>query len=166
MFPIHTILHPTDFTERSKHAFELACALARDYGAKLVIIHAFPDPGLAAMNGAFYPVPMEVPPAELQEELDAIEPRDAAIVVERALVEGDPAAEILRAVDAHEADLIVMGTHGRGGLPRLVMGSVAEAVSRKAKCPVLTVRTKVEIPNVETPRAEAETPDEETVEIC
>ena len=58
---------------------------------------------------------------------------------------GEPANEIREAAGAHHADLIVIGTHGRGGLSRLVMGSVAEDVSRNANCPVLTVRTALAV---------------------
>lgn len=142
MLPIHVILHPTDFTEHSKNAFAMACALARDYGAKLHVVHVIATPVFPVVDGAVVPMSMEVPRAQMREALDALEPRDQSIVMDRALVEGDPATEIVRAADAYGADLIVMGTHGRRGLSRFVMGSVAEAVHRKAKCPVLTVRTK------------------------
>jgi nucleotide-binding universal stress UspA family protein len=142
-FPIRTILHPTDFTEQANNAFQLACALARDYDAKLVVLHVFLTPGVSLVEGGVFPVYMEVPRDKLLKELNEIQPSDPTIAVERLLVEGDAAYEILVAANANDVDLIVMGTHGRGGLSRLVMGSVAEAVSRKADCPVLTVRTKL-----------------------
>jgi len=162
MLPIHTILHPTDFTEHANNGFQLACALARDYGAKLVILHVVPTPVYPVVYGGYFPVSVEVPRDKLMEQLREIKPPDPAIAVDRALVEGEPAGEILRAAHAYDADLIVMGTHGRGGLSRLVMGSVAEAVSRKADCPVLTVRTKLGILRDEP----AEIAEEEAVEIC
>src|SRR5947209_9505674 len=143
MLPIRTILHPTDFSQQAANAFELACALARDYGAKLVVLHVLPTPVVPVIDGGVFPVPMEVPRHRLQQELGALKPREKAVVVERILVEGDPTYEIVRAADSYQADLIAMGTHGRGGLARLVMGSVADAVTRKANCPVLTVRTPV-----------------------
>ena len=78
---------------------------------------------------------------ELRGELDKLQPPDASIQIERVLKEGgDAGTEILRMAKEISSDLIVMGTHGRTGLSRLLMGSVAEAVSRKAHCPVLTVK--------------------------
>jgi nucleotide-binding universal stress UspA family protein len=143
MFPIRTVLHPTDFTEHSTYAFHVACALARDYSAKLVVLHVYPTPVYPIADGGLFPVPGEVPREQLLAELKEMKPRDPKIPVGHALVEGEPAFETLRAAEAYDADLIVMGTHGRGGLSRLVMGSVAEAVARKAGCPVLTVRMPV-----------------------
>jgi universal stress protein A len=145
MLAIRTILHPTDFSEHSGCAFQLACALAQDYGAKLVVMHVFPTPGLPTIDGSVFPLPLDVPREELLEMLNKLDPGDSAIAIERALVVGEPAFEIQRAARAFQADLIVMGTHGRGGLSRLVMGSVAEDVSRDAVCPVLTVRSKLGI---------------------
>jgi nucleotide-binding universal stress UspA family protein len=143
MLPIRTIIHPTDFTEHSDCAFQMACALARDYSAKLLLLHVYPTPVFPIADGGAFPVVMEMPREELLKDLNKMRPPDAAVSVERVLVEGDPAFEILRAADAYNADLIVMGTHGRGGLSRLVMGSVAEAVSRKSNYPVLTVRMPI-----------------------
>ena len=147
MLPIRTILHPTDFSENSGYAFQFACALARDYGAKLVVLHVYPTPVLFGDN--IGPLPMEVPRDELLEMLNKIKPDDPAIAIERLLVAGEPANEIREAAGAHRSDLIVMGTHGRGGLSRLAMGSVAEDVSRNANCPVLTVRTKLAVARAE-----------------
>src|SRR5262249_48151337 len=77
---------------------------------------------------------------KLEEELLRMQVPDGRIGVSRRLEEGNPATEILRVAQLSCADLIVMGTHGRRGLNRLLMGSVAEEVVRKATCPVLTVR--------------------------
>jgi nucleotide-binding universal stress UspA family protein len=77
---------------------------------------------------------------ELFEKLKALGPIDSAVRVERVLLEGDPAAGILEKAREMPCDLIVMGTHGRTGVGRLLMGSVAEAVLRRAPCPVLTVK--------------------------
>jgi nucleotide-binding universal stress UspA family protein len=140
MLSIKTILHPTDFSEPSQCAFQLACALARDYGAKLVVLHVYPTPVLPTLSGTVVPLPLDAPRDELLDRLEHIQPRDPAIAVERVLLTGDPAFEIRRAAGVYHADVVVMGTHGRGGLSRLVMGSVAEQVSRGAECPVLTVR--------------------------
>jgi nucleotide-binding universal stress UspA family protein len=162
MLPIHTILHPTDFTEHSTYAFQMACALARDYGAKIVVLHVYPTPVVPVIDAGVYPLSFEVPYEELLANLKDMEPPDPTIVVERVLVEGDPAFEIVRAEENYDADLIVMGTHGRGGLSRVVMGSVAENVTRKAKCPVLTVRTPLGITGSET----AKIAQKEIVEVC
>ena len=153
MLPIRTILHPTDFSENSGYAFQFACALARDYGAKLVVLHVFPTPVL--FGDSMSALPLDVPRDELLEMLNKIKPDDPAIAIERLLVVGEPANEIREAAGAHHADLIVIGTHGRGGLSRLVMGSVAEDVSRNANCPVLTVRTALAV-NREEPAKTAQ----------
>jgi nucleotide-binding universal stress UspA family protein len=139
MLPIHTILHPTDFSDRSGFAFRLACALARDYGARLILLHVAPLPVLIYGEGVVPPPPDDYP-QRLEEELHRLEVPDPSIHVEYRLKEGDPVTEILGVADASSADLIVMGTHGRTGLSRMLMGSVAEKVLRRANCPVLTVR--------------------------
>jgi nucleotide-binding universal stress UspA family protein len=76
----------------------------------------------------------------LRDELCRIRPSDRETRVQHLLAEGDPATAILRAARDNHCDLIVMGTHGRTGLRRLLMGSVAEQVVRKAPCLVLTVK--------------------------
>jgi nucleotide-binding universal stress UspA family protein len=140
MLPVHTILHPTDFSEQSGHAFEPAGALARDYGARLIVLHVAEPPFLIHGETLLPPDP-EILSGEAKAQLDRLEVPVANVRAERRLKEGDPAAEILRAAREALADLIVMGTHGRTGLVRLLMGSVAEQVVRKAPCPVLTVKT-------------------------
>ncbi|MCS7020836.1 MAG: universal stress protein [Gemmataceae bacterium] len=139
MLQIRKILHPTDFSEPSQAAFDLACALARDYGARLLIVHVYPPPPVYAPDGIAIPFPAEEPLA-LQNRLAAIKPTDSRISYEHRLVEGDPAEKILELANSEHVDLIVMGTHGTTGLARLLVGSVAESVLRKAPCPVLTVR--------------------------
>ncbi|MGO9596745.1 MAG: universal stress protein [Isosphaeraceae bacterium] len=139
MLSIHTILHPTDFSTRARSAFDLACAVARDYGARLVVVHVKPPRMMGGEVHALITTPEEVD-RELRGELDKLQPHDASTKIERVLKEGDAATEILRMAKESSSDLIVMGTHGRTGLSRLLMGTVAEAVSRKAHCPVLTVK--------------------------
>jgi nucleotide-binding universal stress UspA family protein len=142
MLPIRTVLHPTDFSPRSEYAFHLACALARDYGARLILAHAKMPPVVVYGDMGAAPGEPEGYDAVLREKLDRIEPFDPKIPVERYFVQGDPAGEIVRLAKEHQCDLIVMGTHGRTGLSRLLMGSVAEQVLRKAHCPVLTVKSE------------------------
>jgi nucleotide-binding universal stress UspA family protein len=139
MLPIHTVLHPTDFSESSRQAFRLACTLASDYGARLIVLHVATPPAFFYGEGALTGYPQEYL-NQLYAQLTKIRPKDPAITVDHALVEGDPATEILRTARQTRSDAIVMGTHGRSGLGRLLMGSVAEKVSRKAPCPVVTAR--------------------------
>jgi nucleotide-binding universal stress UspA family protein len=138
MLPIRKILHPTDFSDHSRTAFDLACALARDYGAELLILHVNRATPIYAPDGIVVGVPVEEP-YELRGKLAQLRPEDPRVKAEHKLVDGDPAEQILKA--APGMDLIVLGTHGTTGLARLLMGSVAETVLRNAPCPVLTVRT-------------------------
>jgi nucleotide-binding universal stress UspA family protein len=139
MLQIRTIVHPTDFSEPSQAAWEVACALARDYNARLLIVHVYSPPPVYAPDGIAIPFPQEEP-ADLRARLAEMRPSDQRIAYEHHLLEGDPAEKILELAQKEHADLIVMGTHGTTGLARLLVGSVAESVLRKAPCPVLTVR--------------------------
>jgi nucleotide-binding universal stress UspA family protein len=134
VLPIRTILHPTGFSEPSEAAFGRACSLARDYDARLVVLCVVPLPAV------LYGPPPEEYLDHLQEQLAQTQARDPKVRMEHLLVEGDPVTAILRAAEEVGCDLIVMGTHGRTGLGRLLLGSVAEQVVRRASCPVLTVR--------------------------
>ena len=142
MLTIRRILHPTDFSSLSHPAFELACCLARDFGAGLVVCHVSPPPIAAVVEGMV----VDVPAGESEQtrmRLEQVEPTDTSIKVVHRLEVGDAVREIIRLADEEKADLIVMGTHGRGGVSRLLMGSVAEGVMRKAPCPVLTLKAAV-----------------------
>jgi nucleotide-binding universal stress UspA family protein/quercetin dioxygenase-like cupin family protein len=152
---IQTILHPTDFSESSRWAFQTACSLARDYKATLVLLHVIPpsaDPLLTE------PVVNPLQPIESQEAWRGRfawpQPTDPRIRIEHRVAEGGSPAEILRLARLLPCDLIVMGSHGRTGLSRLLTGSVAEEVLRKATCPVLVVR----IPLPEKPQTAGEAP--------
>jgi nucleotide-binding universal stress UspA family protein len=131
MLPIQTIIHPTDFSARSSYAFQVACSLARDHGARLIVLHVMPVP--LVQEKRLYR-------EEMAEELNRLGTPDAQVRVEHRLEEGDAATQILQVAQETSCDLIVLGTHGRTGLRRLLMGSVAEEVLRMASCPVLTVR--------------------------
>jgi nucleotide-binding universal stress UspA family protein len=148
MLPIGTILHPTDFSDRSRNALVLASSLARDYGAHLILLHVLPQPIIGYGEGVIPPDIGELR-AEARDELSTLTLPDFEVAAERQLVEGDPAAMILKAAHDEQADIIVMGTHGRSGIGRLIMGSVAETVMRKSHCPVLTVTAPFP-PHVET----------------
>lgn len=141
MLTFQTILHPTDFSERSALALRLAGSLARDHGARLIVMHVAVPPTAIAVEGVALPPPA-VDLKLLRAQLQQVRPDDAQLSVEHHLVEGEAAAEILRLAAETHCDLIVMGTHGRTWLSRILMGSVAEQVVRKAACPVLTVKTQ------------------------
>jgi nucleotide-binding universal stress UspA family protein len=136
MLAIRTILHPTDFSPLARHAFDVACALAKDYGARLVLLHVHEPP--VPMGELVPPEPPSVREGLLR-ELEDFKPAPGVNVEYR--VEIAPVAEgILTAAAETQCDLIVLGTHGRGGLGRMLLGSVAESVLRKAPCMVLTVK--------------------------
>lgn len=138
MFAIRTILCPTDFSEPSETAVRAAEHLARDCGAKLILLHVAELPPMIA-DEAVLMHPADFDPDRERERLEAVA-IDSTVEVERDFVLGVAPDDILRVARERGCDLIVIGTHGRTGLSRLVMGSVAEAVIRKAPCPVLSVR--------------------------
>jgi nucleotide-binding universal stress UspA family protein len=144
MLKLNTVLCPTDFSAAGGFAFETAAALAHDHGARLVILHVT-QPML--VYGDMMVPPPEPTPEEWKEKmwetfhkLEKADPKVRELHVETRVAEGDPALWILETARDVEADMIVMGTHGRSGLTRLLMGSVAEEVLRKATCPVMTVK--------------------------
>ena len=128
IFP--NILHPTDFSDRSRHAFDLACALAPG-GGRLIVLHVIEASHVVS----------EGHEEALFERLRTYQPDDPSIVVEYRLREGNPAEEIVGEAAAMGCDLIALGTHGRTGLHRMLMGSVAEAVLHRAQCMVLAVKS-------------------------
>lgn len=144
MLPIRTILFPTDYSDQSHYAFQVASALARDYAAKLVVLHVA-EPFLPIVTDGGMMIPPTVDVQALREQLRHIRPDDPKVECQHRLAEGDAALEILRTAAEMKCDLIVIGTHGRTGLGRLLLGSVAEHVLRKACCPVLTVKAPQQI---------------------
>jgi nucleotide-binding universal stress UspA family protein len=124
------ILHPTDLSECSMAAFGVACALARE-GTRPVVVHVLEE-ALVASDSYL---------ETLNDRLREFQAPDPGVTLEFHLKEGHAAAEILRMAEEIGCDLIVMGTHGRTGLRRLLTGSVAEAVLRQARCPVLVVKS-------------------------
>jgi len=148
MIELRTILLPTDFSEPSAVAGKYAKAMAENFHASLHILHVIEESALiyplVGYEGTFPPLPQlrddiekEIH-ARLEKLLSASE-REAL----RALLAiriGSPFVEIVRYAKEQNIDLIVMGTHGRGPIAHMLMGSVAEKVVRKTPCPVLTVR--------------------------
>jgi len=136
---IKKILVPVDFSSGSEAALDLATSLARDSGAKLLITYVQVPP-LSTGGGEFMYVEPGPPSEELRARLAAVLPKDPQITVEHRLLNGDPSDCIVKLAEDEKVDFIVMGTHGRRGLTRILMGSVAELVVRWAKCPVVTVK--------------------------
>jgi len=136
------ILHPTDFSQPAAQAFLVARALAREHAAKLILLHVAQRP-VSSVAGV--PVPPPPPPPidlkGLKAQLNAIAAANPQFRIECHIVEGQPASAILDVARDLTCDIIVIGSHGRTGLSRLLMGSVAEQVVRHAACPVLTVKT-------------------------
>jgi len=138
---VHRILVPVDFSDCSRDALQYATLMAKQFEAKVVLVHVIESQGL---SGGFS---LSVEERENAIEAvgskllaDAAEPLEGdGISVAREVRRGVPYQEILKGAEEHGADLIVMGTNGRTGLERLVVGSVAERVVQMAKCPVLTV---------------------------
>jgi nucleotide-binding universal stress UspA family protein len=128
MIRIRRILYPTDFSSYSNQAYFHAVALAENHGAQLTILYVYHEAGGDEDRNYW------------QEQLEQIRPVDPGIAVRHVFLNGDPATEIVRYARDSAADLIVMGTHGRTGLERLLMGSVAEKVMRDAACSVLVVK--------------------------
>jgi nucleotide-binding universal stress UspA family protein len=143
MARFHTILHPTDFSPGSAAAFAAACDLARDYDARLVVLHAFGAVVPVAAAAVIVSADLDELRAIARRELDAVRPTNPTVRVERVFREGPSTQVILDAAREFAADLIVIGTHGRTGFRRLLLGSVTEEVLRKAPCPVLTVKAPV-----------------------
>jgi nucleotide-binding universal stress UspA family protein len=143
MLPINNILFPTDFSDRAVNAFHMASALARDHRAAVTVLHVREMPALPFAEFGAVPPPELPSREELMERLAKFELPDEGITVEFVIADGEPGEEIVRVAKEHHCDLIVMGTHGRTGLSRLLMGSVAERVMRRAPCPVLTLKANI-----------------------
>ncbi|HZT80306.1 MAG TPA: universal stress protein [Gemmataceae bacterium] len=144
---VRTILHPTDFSEHSKYALWVASQLARDQGARLILMHVVPasEPGPTGIPASAVLVPeraeqeVKAYREEMRARLRQLAP-DAKVAVEHRLEEGPVAKIILRTAEETPCDLVVMGTHGKSRGEQLMLGSVAEEVTRQATCPVIAVK--------------------------
>jgi nucleotide-binding universal stress UspA family protein len=140
-----TMLVATDFSEHADQALEYAAELAAQLDATIHLLHVVTNPVMGGPELAFvHPSLIEHATTAAQTALEerAARLRDRVQVGPVQLEVGDPRDEIDRVAAEIGADLIVMGTHGRRGVRRLLLGSVAESVVRTAPCPVLTVRPK------------------------
>lgn len=150
------ILFPTDFSHTGDAALELATSLARERGATLVIVHVEEPPAAYGGGEMYYGMP-EPAAEDLQQMLKEVQPTAPDVAYEHRLITGDPASAIARLAEEESMELIVIGTHGRTGLMRLLMGSVAEAVVRQASCPVLTYKQPSADSTDDPPQANNET---------
>src|SRR5215813_2892323 len=136
---IDKILCPVDFSDSSKEAMQLAADVARRLEASLPLLYVIEIPMLA-FPVATFTYPVEEALAEWQRDAQAL----GGQVVHTKSVTGVPHTDIVREARDGHFGLIVLGTHGRTGLDKLLVGSVAEKVVRSAPCPVLTVRPAAE----------------------
>lgn len=142
MIGLKHVLVPTDFSETSEAALRYGVALARAFNARLHLLHVPEHPGEAAE--AEYPIGLfETMQNAAHDRLGSLltEADTRELRPERVMRLGKPSDEIVRYAQEHDINLIVMGTHGREGVARVLMGSVAETVVRRAWCPVLTVHS-------------------------
>ena len=140
---IKKILCPIDFSDFNKPANEYASMLAKSTGASIVYLHvSLPD---VPYGSYAYIDPVQEEKRD-RKQLETIKPTVEGVEASYVVESGPPKDRIVEYAIENDIDLIVMGTHGRTGLGRLVMGSVAEAVVRKAECPVLALKSNSPVP--------------------
>jgi nucleotide-binding universal stress UspA family protein len=144
---IQTILVPTDFSDCGNYALSYAASLARTFGSSIICVHVIePIVPTVGYSGMTEPLPI----ADISEQLEDSAERElpklaecdecAGLEIEELIVHGEAASEIVRVAKERKVDLIVVSSHGRTGLGRILFGSTAEAVVRHAPCPVLVVK--------------------------
>jgi nucleotide-binding universal stress UspA family protein len=140
-----TILFANDFSEGSDYAFDYALSLAKQFSAKLVIVHVINEPvdlrGFYVPHISFENLEKEIAAgAEKMMDTFCSDHLKEFAPYEKFVLSGIPYDEIVKKADECGADLIVMGTHGRKGMDHILFGSTAERVVRSARIPVMTVR--------------------------
>jgi len=144
---IRSILLPTDFSDCANYALSYTASLARTFGARIICVHVIePIVPTVGYSGMTEPLPI----ADISEQLEDSAERElpkigeceecAGLDIEEVIVHGEAASEIVRVAKERGVDLIVVSSHGRTGLGRILFGSTAEAVVRHASCPVLVVK--------------------------
>lgn len=149
---IRSILLPTDFSECGNYALSYAASLARTFDASIICVHVIePMVPTVGYSGMSEPMPI----ADITEQLEDSAERElpklaecdecSGLTIEEVIVHGEAASEIVRVAKDRNVDLIVVSSHGRTGLGRILFGSTAEAVVRHAPCPVLVVKPPKEM---------------------
>ena len=143
MVSIRRILCPVDFSECSRHALDCAVGIARWYGAAMTVLHVVPPitaPAPPTGEGLYPPIIFSSEDLQqFRDELNTFAHVQDVPGLETQVVQGSVVGEIVGFAKELPADLVVMGTHGRSGFERLLLGSVTEKLLRKSPCPVLTV---------------------------
>ncbi len=143
MINLKKILVPTDFSEHSEKAVLYGTELATQFGAELHLLHAFEEAPIMYGEGGAYFTPEMTHDMKVaaQKHLDEVKVDTAdGVHVVRKVCYGHSFVEIIKYAKENAIDLVVLGTHGRGAIAHMLLGSVAEQVVRKAPCPVLVVR--------------------------
>jgi nucleotide-binding universal stress UspA family protein len=140
-----TILHPSDFSKASRAAFKKAIEMAKTMRATLHLLHVMapvPILGDGYISPKTYDELLTSATESARQQMERLvkTARTAGVKVTSTIVQGVPADSIVRAARAKHADVVVMGTHGRTGFSRFLLGSVASRVVATSPCPVLTVR--------------------------
>jgi nucleotide-binding universal stress UspA family protein len=148
---IRSILVPTDFSECGNYALASAASLARMFGASILCVHVIePMVPTVGYSGMTEPLPIVDISDQLEDSAERELPKlaeceeCAGLDVEELIVHGEAASEIVRVARDRKVDLIVVSSHGRTGLGRILFGSTAEAIVRHASCPVLVVKPQDE----------------------
>ena len=144
MLAIRKILVPTDFSDCSEAALAYGRHMAQAFGASLHVLHVVQDPYTQPWAAEAFPAPLGDLLVQWEEQararmVDSLPEAERASTTVATQI-GSPFFEIVRYAQDEHIDLVVLGTHGRGPLGHMLLGSVAEKVVRKAPCPVLTVR--------------------------
>jgi nucleotide-binding universal stress UspA family protein len=142
MINIKKILAPTDFSPSSEAAIDYAVTFAKRFEAEVILIHVIESPAYSVTDTLIlvdHEAALKTTAEALMENVykTCIE---KGLSASRSVVSGTPHREIIKKAEQEKADLIIMGTHGRTGVERLLLGSVAEKVVRLSMIPVLTVR--------------------------
>lgn len=148
MIRVQKILYPTDFSSFSNQAYFHAVSLAQAHRASLTVLFVYHPDRTSTPGSQGDEV---VDKVYWRAQLEQIRPLDPGITVHHILLIGDPAEEIVRFARDASMDLVVMGTQGRTGMDRLLLGSVAEKVLRDAHCSVLIVKLSRGMPGPEAP---------------
>jgi universal stress protein A len=138
------LLVPVDFSDHSLEAVRVASMLAAETKATIVLAHVWQPPP-AYPDGLSWASVMVDHEREAEHQLQQVVPTRLDVTCQRRLLVGDPAIELVKLADELPADMVIVGTHGRTGIARWVLGSVAEELMRRAHCPVLVCKLPVPI---------------------